>query len=163
MKPSRSLTHAIVIAVVTAALVLLVIVAAGWTPRVEYVLALAVGAAACTVALRGLRADVAQPSWPPAVLPRAEPGGVDPRIATIETSLRRGAEDQGVCRRRVQPLLFDLATHRLRYRRGIELIEEPEAAAVLLGDEPFRFLTEVVVGPAAPATLQRTVTAIEQL
>ena len=57
-------------------------------------------------------------------------------------TLRRGVEDAGICRRRVQPMLFDLATHRLRRQHGVELIEDPERARELLGDETFQFLTE---------------------
>ena len=78
-------------------------------------------------------------------------------------TLRRGVEDAGICRRRVQPMLFDLTTHRLRRQHGVELIEDPERARELLGDEPFEFLTEVVRAPIPPVELERVVSAIEAL
>src|SRR4029077_7506303 len=93
---------------------LLVIVAAGWSPDVGYVLALAAVGAIVVLAVRRVLSGVAPPVWNRPTVPSAPVGGVDPRIATIELMLRRGVEDAGICRRRVQPMLFDLATHRLR-------------------------------------------------
>src|SRR5688572_29472306 len=108
------------------------IVAAGWSPRVEYVLTIAVVAVVATLAVRRLLATVAGPVWPSPVPVKRDPGGVDPRISSIETSLRRGTEDAGACRRRVQPLLLDLAIHRLSRHRGVGLVEDPvEARRVL--------------------------------
>ena len=101
--------------------------------------------------------------WPSPVPVQRDPGGVDPRISSIETSLRRGTEDAGACRRRVQPLLLDLAIHRLSRHRGVGLVEDPDEARRVLGDEPFHFLSDVVDEPTTATTLARTVDAIERL
>jgi hypothetical protein len=142
---------------------MLIIVAAGWSPNVGYLLALAAVGAVLVLALRRLLDGIAPPMWTRPTTPGAPPGGTDPRIATIELTLRRGAEDTGLCRRRLQPMLFDLATHRLRQHHGVELIEDPDEARALLGDETFRFLTDVVTEPIPPAALARAVHAIEEL
>lgn len=160
---TRTLLWLLAGTIVLATLAMLTIVGAGWSPRVEYVLALAVVAAVVTTAVRRSTRVLAAPIWTLAEPIGSERPGVDPRIATIETVLRRGVEDAGMCRRRVQPLLFDLATHRLRRDRNIELIEDPDTARELLGDEVFHFLTDVVDRPASPALIRTTVAAIERL
>ncbi len=163
MSDRRATVVVFVFATVAAALTLLIIVAAGWSPDVPYVLALAALGAFVALALRRAVLVVAPPAWTAPVTASRPSGGVDPRIGVIELTLRRGVEDTGICRRRLQPLLFDLATHRLRTQRGIELIEEPEQARALLGDGPFDFLTNVVTEPLSAASLERLVTAIERL
>ena len=159
----RSVLRALVVSLAVAAIVLLVIVAAGWSPRVEYVLAIAVTIALTVVAIRRLMGSVAPPSWPSRMAWRRPRAGVDPRIGQIETTLRRGTQDAGVCRRRMQPMLVELAIHRLSRHHGVGLVGDPDEARRLLGDESFRFLTEVVEGPPSMAELDRTVTALEQL
>lgn len=160
---TRNAVVGAVAAIGLATATMLVIVAAGWSPRVEYVLAAAGGAAVAAVALRRLLEAVAAPAWPSPMAVRHDPTGVDPRVASIETSLRRGTEDAGICRRRVQPLLLDLAIHRLARHRGVGLVEDPDAAREVLGEEPFRFLGAVVEAPTTAATIARTVEAIERL
>lgn len=155
--------RAVLVAVAAAAVAMLVVVAAGWSPRVEYVLGIALVVTFATIALRRLLGVVAVPVWPSPIVRVREAPGVDPRIGTIETALRRGTEDVGIARRRVQPLLFDLATHRLRRDHGAGLVEDPDAARRLLGDDAFRFLTDVLEAPPSVATVVRTVDAIEQL
>jgi hypothetical protein len=159
----RRVVPAVVLTVVAAAFVMLVVVAAGWSPRVEYILGVAAVAAFGALALRRLLGEVATPAWPSPVVRPGEAPGVDPRIATIEAALRRGVEDLGVCRRRVQPLLFDLATHRLRRQHGVGLVEDPDAARDLLGEDAFHFLTDVVQAPPSVRTVARTVDAVERL
>jgi hypothetical protein len=153
----------LVAAILVAALTMVVIVAAGWSPRVEYVLAVACVAVVVVIALRRMLDVVAGPVWPSPVPTRRPPAAVDPRVSAIETALRRGAEDAGVCRRRVQPLLLDLAIHRLSRHRGVGLVEDPEEARRMLGDEPFHVLSDVVEAPLPPGALARTVDAIERL
>jgi hypothetical protein len=159
----RTIIIAALVAAGAALGAMFVIVAAGWSPNVGYVLALAVTGAVLVLAVRRVLVGVAAPAWTRPTLPSAPVAGSDPRVATVEMTLRRGTEDAGICRRRVQPMLFDLATHRLRRLHGVELIEDPERAQQLLGDEPFRFLTEVVTGPIPTTDLERVVTAIEAL
>lgn len=160
---SRSLVRAAVLAVVLAAVAMLAIVAAGWSPRVEYILGVAFVGVFTSAALRRLVGTIAMPSWPSPVPVRGDQGGVDPRTGAIEASLRRAAEDAVACRRRVQPLLLDLAIHRLSRHRGVGLVEDPDEARRMLGDESFHFLSEVVEVPTTAATLARTVDAIERL
>jgi hypothetical protein len=159
----RSAAAIVALAVLGATAVMVLVAAAGWSPRVEYVLGVALVVATGTVVLRGLLRAVAGPAWPSPLPRRREPPGTDPRIATIETALRRGLDDAAICRRRVQPLLFDLATHRLSRHRGVSLVEDPAAARALLGDEAFEFLTDVVEAPPAMRTVLATVDAIERL
>jgi hypothetical protein len=154
----RGVAGGVVLGVAT----MLVVVAAGWSPRVEYVLVAAVVAVLVASILRRLVEVVAPPVWPSPVPRRRDPAGVDPRVASIEASLRRGTEDAGVCRRRVQPLLLELAIHRLARHRGVGLVEDPPAARAVLGDDAFAFLSDVVEEPTSAATLARTVGAIER-
>jgi hypothetical protein len=163
MSDRRATVTAILVALGAAGLTLLIIVVAGRSPDVAYVLTLAALGSVVALGLRRALLGVAAPTWTDPAVPPRPTGGVDPRIGTIEMTLRRGVEDTGICRRRLQPLLFDLATHRLRTLRGIELIEEPEQARVLLGDGPFHFLTDVVTEPIKTSALERVVTAIEAL
>jgi len=159
----RTIVIAALLAASSAVLAMFVILAAGWSPDVGYVLALAATGAVVVVAVRRVALGVAAPAWSRPKLPSRAIASIDPRVATIEMTLRRGVDDAGICRRRVQPMLFDLATHRLRRHHGVELIEDPDRARQLLGDEPFRFLTEVVRAPIPPTELERVVTAIEEL
>ena len=48
---------------------------------------------------------------------------------------------RGLFRRRLQPLLADLTTHRLARDHGIDPAEHPDEARQLLGDEAWRILT----------------------
>jgi hypothetical protein len=159
----RATVLAFVVAAVAAALTLVIIVVVGWSPDVPLVLALAALGAVIALALRRALLGVAPPTWTGPSVVRRPAGGVDPRLGTIEITMRQGVDDAGICRRRLQPLLFDLATHRLRTHRGVELIEEPEQARALLGEEPFHFLTDVVTEPIRTAALDRVVKAIEAL
>lgn len=160
---TSSIPRALAVAIGVAVAVMLGIVAAGWSPRVEYVLAIAATIAIIVVAVRRMIARVAPPCWPSRALNRRASPGVDPRIGAIETIVRRGTQDAGVGRRRLQPMLVELAIHRLSRRRGVGLVEDPAAARRMLGDDAFRFLTEVVEEAPSPAQVARTVTAVEQL
>jgi hypothetical protein len=159
----RTIVIAALAAVAAALGAMFVIVASGWSPDVGYILTLAATGAVLVLAVRRVLLGVAAPAWTRPTLPSPPVAGSDPRVAVVEMTLRRGTEDAGLCRRRVQPMLFDLATHRLRRHHGVELIDDPERAQQLLGEEPFQFLTEVVKGPIPPADLARVVTAIEAL
>jgi hypothetical protein len=160
---TRPLGLAVLGVVGLAALAMLAIVAAGWSQRVEYVMAVSGLLVAVTIALRRLLATVAPPPWPSPVPARRGPAVADPRTSSIESTLRRATDDAGICRRRAQPLLLDLAIHRLSRHRGVGLVEDPEEARRVLGDDAFHFLSDVVEGPTTAATLAQTVDAIERL
>ncbi|MET0459536.1 MAG: hypothetical protein ABW195_09820 [Ilumatobacteraceae bacterium] len=141
----------------------LVVVLAGWRPRVEYVVALAVVGAVATVALRRLGATMIEAMWPSPFPPKAVAPGIDHRITSLATLLRRSAEDPALYERRLRPLLEELAAHRLRRNHGIELATDPEAARRLLGDETWELVTQPADRRAVPSRLGRAITAIEQL
>jgi hypothetical protein len=160
---TRSTVATVVVAALVATTAMVGVAAAGWSPRVEYVLGLALVVAIGAAVLRRLLGTVAEPVWPSPLPRAAEPPATDPRIGTIETAMRRGLDDAAIARRRVQPLLFDLATHRLRRHRGVSLVEDPDGAQALLGDEAFAVLTDVIEQPPAMHAMLRTVDAIERL
>ena len=159
----RSIVLAVISAGGCALGAMFIIVAAGWSPDVGYIVALAATGAVLVLAVRRIVLGVAAPAWSRPTVPSRAVASLDPRVATVEMTLRRGVEDAGICRRRVQPMLFDLATHRLRHHHGVELIDDPDRARRLLGDEPFAFLTEVVRTPIPAADLERVVSSIEAL
>jgi hypothetical protein len=159
----RTVVVAALVAGACALAAMFIVVASGWSPDARYILALAAVGAVLVVTVRRVAVGVAAPAWTRPRLPGRPVASIDPRVATVEMTLRRGVEDAGICRRRVQPMLFDLATHRLRRRHGVELIEDPDRARELLGDEPFQFLTDVVRSPIPAPELQRVVAAIEAL
>ncbi|HYM50408.1 MAG TPA: hypothetical protein VET65_07510 [Candidatus Limnocylindrales bacterium] len=71
---------------------------------------------------------------------------------------------------RLRPLLRDLASSRLRQRRGIELDAEPDLAATVLGEEAFALLRERRPAPRSfrrPAmtqeALERVVRGLESI
>lgn len=149
--------------VVVAVGIALVVVIAGWRPRVEYVLALAVVGAVATVALRRLGATMTEAMWPSAFPPRPVAPGIDHRVSALETLLRRSVEDPTAYERRLRPLLEDLAAHRLRRSHGVDLATQPEAARRLLGDETWALVTQPAGSRVVPAQLERAVAAIEHL
>jgi hypothetical protein len=146
-----------------AVLVLVVVALAGWTPRVEYVLALAAVAAVTTVALRRVGASMVEAMWPLPFPPEPVTPGVDTRVGALESLVRRSAEDPAIFERRLQPLLADVVAHRLRREHGVDLDADPADARRLLGDEAWTLLTEVPRRHVSPSRLARTVTAIEQV
>src|SRR5688572_23917500 len=103
MNDRKTIAVAVVCAAGVATMTMLVIVAAGWSPHVGYVIALSAIGAIVVLAVRRSLLGVAAPAWMRPARRARPAGGVDPRIATIELTLRRGVEDAGICRRRVQP------------------------------------------------------------
>jgi hypothetical protein len=141
----------------------LVVVIAGWRPRVEYVLALAGVGAVATVALRRLGTTMVEAMWPSAFPPRPVAPGIDHRISSLETLLRRSVEDPTTYERRLRPLLEELAAHRLRRHHGVDLAAQPDAARRLLGDDTWALVVQATDRPIAAARLERAVAAIEHL
>jgi hypothetical protein len=143
--------------------VVVVVTAAGWRPRIEYLLALAVVGAVATVALRRLGTTMAEAMWPSAFPPKPVAPGIDHRVSSLETLMRRSVEDPATYDRRLRPLLEDLAAHRLRRDHGVDLVSQPDAARRLLGDETWALVTRPADRRVAAATLERAMTAIERV
>ena len=143
--------------------VALIVVLAGWRPRVEYVLALAAVGAFATAALRRLGTTMVEAMWPSPFPPKAVAPGLDHRITSLETLLRRSVEDPATFERRLRPLLEDLAAHRLRRDHGVDLATAPDDAQRLLGEDTWALVTQPTDRRVLPARLERAVTAIERL
>lgn len=146
-----------------AALALVVVTLAGWSPRVGYVLALAALAAVASVAVRRIGATMVEAMWPLPFPPEPVTAGVDTRVGALEALLRRSAEDPTIFERRLQPLLTDVTAHRLRRDHGVDLTEQRDVARRLLGDEAWALLTDAPHRQVSPARIERTITAIERL
>ena len=159
----RTVVTAVLVAASCALLSMFVVVAAGWSPDVRYILALAAVGAVLVVAVR-----------------RVVLAGRRPRVDPPPAAGAAGCLDRSPCRHRRDDAAArgggrrDLppagAAHVVRHRHpssrpphGVELVEDPEHARELLGDEPFQFLTDVVRAPISTAELERVVSAIEAL
>ena len=119
--------------------------------------------AVATVALRRLGSTMVEAMWPSPFPPKPVEPGVDHRITSLETLLRRSVEDPATFERRLRPLLEDLAAHRLRRDHGVELATRPDDARRLLGDETWALVTQPADRRVVPARLERAVAAIEHL
>jgi hypothetical protein len=136
---------------------------AGGIPRVEFFVAVAVVVAVASLALRELAEGTPDTSWP--LFRRARPPEqrTDSRVTTLETILRRSLADSTQFTSRLQPLLAELASQRLRRTRGIDPDWQPEEARAVLGDDVFDLLTAPPVGPIDPQRIAGAVDAIERL
>ena len=159
----REIVRNLVLWLAAAVGIALIVVLAGWRPRVEYILAMAGVGAVATVALRQLGATMVEAMWPSAFPPKPVAPGLDHRISSLETLLRRSVEDPTTYERRLRPLLEDLAAHRLRRNHGVELATQPDAARRLLGDETWVLVTQPTERRVVPARLESAVAAIEHL
>jgi hypothetical protein len=155
------LVRHLLVAGIAAAVIVVVLALAGWSPHVEYIAGLGFLFAVATAALRRLGTSIAESRWPSPVPPEPSAPGVDPRISALETLLRRGTDDPRVFRRRLRELLADLTTHRLERDHGIDPTEHPDEARRLLGDDAWRLLT--ADERATADGLERTIAAIERL
>jgi hypothetical protein len=61
-------------------------------------------------------------------------------LTQVENDVIHGAETYGDFRRRLQPLLWEIAVNRLRARHGIDPAQHPELARAALGDETWNVL-----------------------
>jgi hypothetical protein len=159
----RLLVRHLAVCLACAVLAVFGLALAGWSPRVGYVLALAVLAAVATLALRLIGEAIVEARWPSPFTPETVTAGVDPRVAGLETLLRRSAEDPAVFERRLRPLLTDLAGHRLRREHGVDPAAQPDLARQLLGDDAWSLLTAPPGSDVPPARIERAITAIEQV
>jgi hypothetical protein len=157
----RIVVRHLIVATVLVVLAIVGISLAGWSPRVGYIATLGLVLALATAAVQSLGGSIAEWRWPSPVPPSPAAPGVDPRIAGLETLLRRGVEDDRVFRRRLRGLLAELTTHRLERDHGIDPTEHPDEARQLLGEDAWRLLTADQVATAA--RLEQVVAAIERL
>ena len=136
---------------------------AGWSPRVGYVLALAVLAAVASLAVRRIGMAIVEARWPSPFAPETVTAGVDPRVGALEALVRRSVEDPAIFQRRLRPLLADVAGHRLRREHGVDPAVQPDQARLLLGDDAWSVLTDPPGRQVRPARIERAITAIERV
>jgi len=157
----RLLVKYLVVCVLAAVVVIVGLVAVGWTPRVEYFLALAVAVAVASTAVRTINDSIEPATWSVVRPPHAEVAS-DSRITFLEHSLRRSGESDAAFALRVRPILLAVVSHRLR-RAGVDLDDEPAAAKQRLGDDAWAALMGPDDQRMSLRRLQRTVERIEQL
>jgi hypothetical protein len=151
----------LIVATLLVALAIVGISLAGWSPQVGYIATLGLLLAIATAGVRRVGSSIAEWRWPSPIPPSPAAPGVDPRIAGLETLLRRSIEDDRVFRSRLRGLLADLTTHRLERDHGIDPTEHPDEARQLLGEDAWRLLTVEQV--ATSAGVEQAVAAIERL
>ena len=128
--------------------------------RPDFCLAVGVAAALCWRLVR-LTAPPPEP-LPPAA--EAEPAGDGLLVLTsMESRLSWGATDPDRFRERVRPLLVELATDRLRSRRGVDPRTDPDTARAILGDPLWTLMTGPLTRSPSRAELSRMVEAIERI
>jgi hypothetical protein len=157
----RMLVKHLLVCVAVAVVVMVGLVAIGWTPRVEYFLALAVATAVASTAVRMINESVEPAIWSDPRPPRVEVAA-DTRVTFLEHSLRRSGETDSAFALRVRPILLTVARHRLR-RAGVDPDEDPAAARQRLGDDAWAVLTGAVDERISHRRLVHTVERIEQL
>ena len=106
-------------------------------------------------------------------LPPAEPATYRPEpdpaddgllvLTSLESRLSWGATDPYRFRHRVRPLLVDLATDRLRSRRGVDPRTDPEHARQILGEPLWTLMTAEPARSPGRSELTRLVEAIERI
>ena len=138
------------------------IVAAGWTPRVEVIIALAVAVAVASVAVRQLGDSTEVLRWPRRRPTVAAEEGADARVGFLEHSLRRSGEDDTAFAMRVRPVLVAVSTHRLR-RAGVDIDTEPDAARQLLGDDAWDVLTAPTSRSGGSTSRPSTASSVEPI
>ena len=84
-------------------------------------------------------------------------------LTSLESRLSWGATDPDRFRDRVRPLLADLATDRLRSRRGVDPRTDPEHARQILGEPLWTLMTAEPARSPSRAELSRLVEAIERI
>ena len=92
------------------------------------------------------RLVVAVPPPPQAILALPERSAPDDgliELTSLEHRLSWGSVDPDRFRERVRPVLVDLALERLRSRRGVDPVTQPEEARRILGES----LWQMVTGP----------------
>lgn len=133
---------------------------ASYRARADLCVAAGLALAVCWQLVR-LAAPPAEPPPEPYRRPRPDDGLL--RIAPLEHSLSWGSVDADRFRERVRPMLVELATDRLRARRGVDPVTQPEHARDILGEPLWQLMT----GPPGPcptrAELSGLVDALERI
>ena len=147
-------------AAVTGGAVWLVAYGAGYRARLDLCVMAGLAAGICW---RLARLTVPPPDpLPP--LPEREPQD-DGRLllSSLESRLSWGSADPDRFRERVRPLLVELATDRLRSRRGVDLRSQPDHARRILGEPLWQLMTGPLDRSPSRAELARMVDALERI
>jgi hypothetical protein len=132
----------------------------------------ALGALSAAALVRGSLAPYRQVQVEPVRFERRRPRTHE-RPAGLEEAERAvdyAAWNPTDLNRRLRPLLWEVATHRLLTRRGVELERSPEAARQLLGDVAWDLIhrpaasgSEARRRGASPPAIRETIERLEEL
>lgn len=153
-------------AVVSAAAVLAITAIAGWSARVEFVVAAALAAALILLALQQLGESIDTTAWPRQRASDADGSStefVEDRVVFLETRLVLSTKDARVFTARVQPVLAEIVHHQLHRHQGIDAEQSPDLARQAAGDELWRLVSEDRVEPVTHRELVDAVNQIERL
>jgi hypothetical protein len=160
-------------ALLTIALVVLLIVLPGRTELILHVFALAIAAIALLHLVRAVRAAypvAAASPFDAALRRRTRRDERLPELVRVERQVSLGMATAFDLHYRLRPPLRRIAGELLAARRGIDLDGNPEAARKALGDETWEVLRADREQPRdrygaglAPATLETIVTSLEAL
>lgn len=150
---------------VAACLVLVVILAAaGTSPRTPWFVATALCAAIVATGIRLLADAVRGTDWPdPVAAPMVRAYNSDTRVRFLSSQLRQSTKDAHAFRHLVQPGLATLVNARLQRRHGIDATVQPDAARELTGDWLWDLVTTNEPRTPTAAELARAVEIVENL
>lgn len=170
--PSKLLVQHLGLAVLASLLFVAIFSAAGMAPRPLWFVATAVAVGVASLAIRLVVPQILETGWPGrhddklAVL-RARNN--DNRTQFVATWLqesgreRRAGEGSRTFLRRIQPLLFELATDRLVHRHGVDPEREPERARAITGDRLWLLMTDDDKRTASLDEIEYAIHTIENL
>lgn len=128
--------------------------------RADFCVAVGLAAALCW---RLARLAVPPPEPLPPATETEPPGDGLLVLASMESRLSWGATDPDRFRDRVRPLLVELATDRLRSRRGVDPRTDPDHARTILGEPLWQLMTGPLTRSPSRTELSRMVEAIERI
>lgn len=152
----------IVLATAVAVAAAVLVVGRGYDLRVRPDLCLAVGLAAALCWRLARRAVPPADPLPPSTETDPPADGLL-QLTSMESRLSWGSTDPDRFRDRVRPLLVELATDRLRSRRGVDPRTDPESARAILGDPLWQLMTGPLTRSPSRAELTRMVESIERI
>lgn len=130
------------VAVGCALVVVGVLSATGHPLRPAWFVAVALTAAAISLAWREMGLRVTETRWPQREDEIPTPRGSESRVQFVSTWVQEATRNREVYQRRLRPLLVTVVASRLRHAHGIDMDFEPDAARAVTGE----WLWELVTG-----------------